>query len=115
MDAIRTRIMRGEYPPGSRLPSGSELRTEFDVSTPTAGSAMRALADQGYVDVRQGVGAFVSANPVLTPLVPAEEQREVVVELRAEARRLTMIADRLARTLESRDDSGAADTDAAQP
>lgn len=101
MDAIRTRITDGEYKPGERLPSGAQLRAEFDVSTPTAGSAMRALADEGYVDIRHGVGAFVSADPSPAPLVRADEQREVVAELRAEARRLTMIADRLARTLEN--------------
>lgn len=107
-DTMRSRIINGHYRPGERLPSGKELRQEFDVSASTAVYAMRALAEEGYVETRQGAGNFVVAT--LTTNKHGQvgfsqgetkegRQREVVAALRAEARRLADIADRLENTL----------------
>lgn len=95
MDAIRARILSGHYQPGVRLPSGTELSSEFDVSNNTALWAMRGLADEGYVDVKQGSGSFVAES--ITKDSRAE-QRAISAALRDEAARLLDLANRLDRT-----------------
>jgi GntR family transcriptional regulator len=56
---IRQRIASGEYRPGSRLPSESELRKVYDVSPMTIRRSINLLLDQGVVDTIQGSGTFV--------------------------------------------------------
>lgn len=94
MDAIRARILSGGYERGQRLPSNAELSSEFDVSNNTALWAMRGLADEGYVDVKQGAGSFV-AEPITRD--GRAEQRAISAALRDEAARLLDLANRLDR------------------
>lgn len=49
-----------DYPWGERLPSESELATEFDVNRLTVRQALADLARQGLVDPVQGKGTFVT-------------------------------------------------------
>jgi GntR family transcriptional regulator len=59
VDTIAERIAKGEYPPGGRLPSGSELRVEFGVSPMTVTRALAALKGQGLVSSVKGRGTYV--------------------------------------------------------
>ena len=59
-DQLRRRIVSGDLPPGSRLPSVRKLAALYGVSAPTVGSAIHALACLGFVRVSQGVGTFVA-------------------------------------------------------
>lgn len=64
-EILKNRIIAGEYPVGSLIPSEPELREEFDVSIITVRRAVEELALQGYVEKRSGVGTTViSNNPV---------------------------------------------------
>lgn len=62
-DELRSQIMRGALPPGSRLPAEAELTRMFGVSRPTVREALRALTSQHLIETRRGVqgGSFVSA------------------------------------------------------
>lgn len=57
--AIRT----GEFAPGARLPSEKELAERFDVSRMVVREAMSRLKSDELIDTRQGLGAFVAAEP----------------------------------------------------
>ena len=59
VDIIRQQIASGLYPPGSRLPSESQLRQQFEVSSVTVRRAISVLVDQGLVDTTQGKGSFI--------------------------------------------------------
>jgi GntR family transcriptional regulator len=61
------RIRRGEYRPGSLLPSESELSRELAVSRVTVREALRALTDDRLVIKAQGRGTFV-ADPLPSTL-----------------------------------------------
>lgn len=55
---LAERIVRGEYPPRSRLPSYSELAALYGVSGRTAARAVRVLRDEwlmAYGEVGRGV------------------------------------------------------------
>ena len=77
---IKSRIERGEYPPGSLLPSEHQLVTDFGVSRPTIVKALSALRQDGWIDTQQGRGSFVRGRPALAG---AERTRpaEAVLEL----------------------------------
>ncbi|WP_421850531.1 GntR family transcriptional regulator [Oricola sp.] len=63
-DLLRQRIGNGEYKPGDRLPSESELCVEHGVSRGTVVRAIEQLVLEGVVHRRQGAGSFV-ARPSL--------------------------------------------------
>jgi DNA-binding GntR family transcriptional regulator len=62
---IKRRIERGEYPPGSLLPSEHQLVASFEVSRPTIVKALSALRQDGWIDTQQGKGSFVRGRPAL--------------------------------------------------
>jgi GntR family transcriptional regulator len=68
---LTARILSGEYPPGSQLPSESELSRTLSVSRVTVREALRVLTDAKLVVKSQGKGTFV-ADPL--PRV-ADERR----------------------------------------
>jgi GntR family transcriptional regulator len=57
--SLRDGIARGEYPPGSRLPSESELAESFGVSRGTVRQAFAALRADGLIASRQGARRVV--------------------------------------------------------
>lgn len=58
-DDIRDRIERGELAPGERLPSQRELAEAWHCSLQPVIAALRRLETEGWIESRQGVGAFV--------------------------------------------------------
>ena len=59
-ETLRGRIVAGEFIPGSRLPSETQVADEYDVSRVTVRTAIKLLESQGLVDVRHGSGTFVN-------------------------------------------------------
>jgi GntR family transcriptional regulator len=63
---IRGRIVNGEWPAGSQIPTESELCRLYDVSKATVRSAVAELVRGGYLRKHQGKGTFVAdAKPDL--------------------------------------------------
>jgi DNA-binding GntR family transcriptional regulator len=62
---IQKRIERGDYPPGSLLPSEHQLVLDFEVSRPTIVKSLSALRQDGWIDTQQGKGSFVRGRPAL--------------------------------------------------
>lgn len=92
---LRARIRSGEYPPGSRLPSKSTLKTSYGVSDAPVNKALAVLAGEGLIETRQGSGIFAcdplpeaaaSDYEILTRRVDALSER--VDALAEEVRRL---------------------------
>lgn len=59
-EALRRRIADGELKPGAKLPSESQLVTDFGVSKMTVHRALRELAVNGLVRREERVGTFVA-------------------------------------------------------
>ena len=61
---IEARVIGGDYPLGSLMPTEIELAREFETSRFTIREALRWLHERGYVERRQGVGTrVVSQRP----------------------------------------------------
>ena len=61
-DFITHKIQSGAWPPGHRLPSESELVTQFGVARMTVNRALRELVVQARIVRVAGVGSFVAEN-----------------------------------------------------
>ncbi|UYO01373.1 MAG: FadR family transcriptional regulator [Devosia sp.] len=59
VETLRKRLVAGEFEPGTKLPTESQLSTHFGVSRTVVREAMAALAADGMVQPRQGAGVFV--------------------------------------------------------
>lgn len=62
---LRDMILSGKLPSGTRLPNELELAKMMGVSRGTLRSALSILEQKGLVWRRQGMGSFVSENPIL--------------------------------------------------
>lgn len=57
--AIAAGILRGEYRAGDQLPSVRAFAAEHGANPLTVAKAYQGFQDDGYVEVRRGVGMFV--------------------------------------------------------
>ncbi|MFI1399630.1 FadR/GntR family transcriptional regulator [Streptomyces sp. NPDC020681] len=62
---LRTQITSGAWPVGSRIPTEPELVEQLGVARNTVREAVRALAHNGLLDIRQGSGTYVVATSEL--------------------------------------------------
>jgi GntR family transcriptional repressor for pyruvate dehydrogenase complex len=67
VDHLGQAIVAGRYGPGSPIPPEPMLCEELGVSRTVVREAVAALRAEGLVVTRQGVGAFVSAEPQRAP------------------------------------------------
>jgi GntR family transcriptional regulator len=56
---IAAAILRGEYRAGDQLPSVRALAAQHGANPLTVAKAYQTFQDDGYVEVRRGVGMFV--------------------------------------------------------
>ncbi|MET9154737.1 FadR/GntR family transcriptional regulator [Streptomyces griseoflavus] len=63
--ALRAQITSGEWPVGTRIPTEPELVGQLGVARNTVREAVRALAHNGLLDIRQGSGTYVVATSEL--------------------------------------------------
>ncbi len=60
---IRSRIVCKGYPPGGRLPTRTELESEFTASSATVQRSLDALTEDGFIVPRGCSGTFVASAP----------------------------------------------------
>lgn len=83
---LRTQITSGEWPVGSRIPTEPELVEQLGVARNTVREAVRALAHNGLLDIRQGSGTYVVATSELAGVMHrrfADADPRHVAELRS--------------------------------
>ncbi|MBU7599735.1 FadR family transcriptional regulator [Streptomyces sp. P38-E01] len=86
IDAVRQQIVSGAWPVGSRIPTEPELVEQLGVARNTVREAIRALAHNGLLDIRQGAGTFVVATSELAGVMQrrfAEADPQHIAELRS--------------------------------
>ena len=65
-EALLQPILAGDWRPHDRLPSEHALAAQYEVSRAVVREAIARLKTEGYVETRQGKGAFVAAAPGAT-------------------------------------------------
>jgi DNA-binding FadR family transcriptional regulator len=61
-DELADMIANGEFRPGDKLPNEPELSKRMQVSRTTLREALRILSTRGLVEVRRGIGTFVTQS-----------------------------------------------------
>ncbi|MFF1375112.1 FadR/GntR family transcriptional regulator [Streptomyces sp. NPDC058308] len=83
---LRNQISSGEWPVGSRIPTEPELVEQLGVARNTVREAVRALAHNGLLDIRQGSGTYVVATSELAGVMQrrfADADPRHIAELRS--------------------------------
>jgi len=83
---LRNQIATGEWPVGSRIPTEPELVEQLGVARNTVREAVRALAHNGLLDIRQGSGTYVLATSELAGVMHrrfADADPRHIAELRS--------------------------------
>jgi len=62
-EALRQRLLGGEWLPGEALPGVTSLAAEYGVGKSTVARAVKILTDEGRVYTVRGWGTFVSEHP----------------------------------------------------
>ena len=71
---IAAAILRGDFRAGDQLPSVRALAAEHGANPLTVAKAYQSFQDDGYVEVRRGVGMFVLAGAAERLRVAEREQ-----------------------------------------
>jgi DNA-binding FadR family transcriptional regulator len=118
-DALRGHILRGDFPPGDRLPAERELCAQLGVSRITLRSALATLAAERLIDVRPGSGAVVAdylhtAGPELLAawlaMAASDDGAVAIADLLAIRRALArVVLERLERQADKRSIAGIRD------
>src|SRR5919112_3008752 len=80
-EQLADQIKSGRLAPGARLPTEQQLTQAARVSRTVVREAVAALRAEGLVVTRQGVGAFVSANPQHAPFRIEPERMQTLPEV----------------------------------
>lgn len=86
IDELRHQITSGSWPVGTRIPTEPELVEQLGVARNTVREAIRALAHNGLLDIRQGSGTFVVATSELAGVMQrrfADAATQDIAELRS--------------------------------
>ncbi|GGH18669.1 FadR/GntR family transcriptional regulator [Paenibacillus segetis] len=65
VEQLNKKIIDGEWPPGSRIPTLQQISKEMEVSVTTIREALRTLESQGNVSIEHGRGMYVRNDPLL--------------------------------------------------
>ncbi len=63
LKALRTRIVRGEFEPGQRLPSFGQLESELGAGRTVLQQAIAVLKDDGFVTSQPRQGLYIAKSP----------------------------------------------------
>ena len=60
MEEIKRRTVRGEYAPGSQIPSVRDMAKEMEVNPNTIARVYRELEREGFIETRRGQGSLIT-------------------------------------------------------
>lgn len=109
-ERLRSRIVGGEFPEGSRLPSETSIAESYGVSRVTVRTALKLLESQGLVTIRHGSGTYVAefGGQVRTGLQELRSITETIRQLGFEPRMVRHRLEHRASTAEEAEKLGIA-------
>ncbi|MEH7253297.1 GntR family transcriptional regulator, partial [Neobacillus niacini] len=78
---MKLMIKNGDWPIGSRIPVEVELINKFGISRNTLREAVRALAQIGLLETKQGDGTFVKSTSELNAILHKRIQNSSITEI----------------------------------
>ena len=100
-DEVRRAVAVGILKPGEALPAARELAQQLKLNPNTVQHAYRTLEQDGVIETRRGVGAFVAASPRKDHRQnPAVVARRIAEQALREAFRNGLLASDLRKALD---------------
>ena len=100
-DEVHRGVSVGVLKPGEALPAARQLAAELKVNPNTVQHAYRTLVQEGIVETRRGLGAFVTAASARdTREKPARLARQIAERALREAFRQGLLASDLRKALD---------------
>jgi GntR family histidine utilization transcriptional repressor len=101
--ALAQPILRGEWPPGTRMPAELELTERFGTARMTVAKAMQSLASEGLVERRRKLGTVVADRPQERPVFEIWDIAELVTRAGAKYSYKLLACEHLKRDPERRE------------
>lgn len=100
-DELHRAVTVGVLKPGEPLPATRQLASELKLNANTVQHAYRTLVQEGVIEMRRGLGAFVAAAPLReSRQKPAAVARQIAERALREAFRHGLLASDLLKALE---------------
>ena len=99
-DELQRAVAVGVLKPGEALPPTRQLAQELRLNTNTVQHAYRTLVQDGVIEIRRGLGAFVAAAPRSARKAPDAVARQIAERALRDAFRHGLLASDLMRALE---------------
>jgi GntR family transcriptional regulator len=99
-DELQRAVSVGVLKPGESLPATRQLATELKLNPNTVQHAYRTLLQEGVIEMRRGLGAFVAAAPRESRQRPAAMARQIAERALRDAFRHGLLASDLMKALE---------------
>jgi GntR family transcriptional regulator len=99
VDEVQRGVAVGVLKPGESLPSARQLAGELRLNPNTVQHAYRTLKQEGVIETRRGLGAFVSAVPRESRRASSTIARQIAERALREAFRNGLLASDLLRAL----------------
>lgn len=106
VDEVQRAVTVGVLKPGEALPATRQLANELKVNANTVQHAYRTLAQEGVIEMRRGLGAFVCAKPREPKRGSDAIVRQIAERALREAFRHGLLASDLLKALEEIAPSG---------
>lgn len=99
-DELHRAVTVGVLKPGEPLPATRQLASELKLNANTVQHAYRTLVQEGVIEMRRGLGAFVAAAPLReSRQKPAAVARQIAERALREAFRHGLLASDLLKAL----------------
>jgi GntR family transcriptional regulator len=98
-DELHRAVSVGVLRAGEALPATRQLARELKVNPNTVQHAYRTLLQEGVIEMRRGLGAFVASSPRESKNAPAAVARQIAERALREAFRHGLLASDLMKAL----------------
>lgn len=101
---INAKILRGEYPPGGKLPSVIEAAMIYKVNHNTVARAYSELIRSGIAATQRGEGTFVTRDEAMLEQMAREMKRALMTDFLQSAQALGISVDEMIAFLKEASD-----------
>ena len=101
---INAKILRGEYPPGGKLPSVIEAAMIYKVNHNTVARAYSELIRSGIAATQRGEGTFVTRDEAMLERMAREMKRALMTDFLQSAQALGISVDEMIAFLKEASD-----------
>lgn len=101
IDEIKTNIITGALPLGSKLPSSRELALQYQINPNTAARVYNEMESIGLSYTRRGIGTFVTEDSGIIEKLKEEQVNQILSVLDEQLTGLGFTSDEIIRLLQN--------------